>query len=250
MHRLFDTMANMRIVVNESVKSEVAKFQKTIDEKLEKFDEKLEKFNEVCLQSKEMCKRIEPLELKQLEMDIDIESLKRSVDNMKIATEKSGENKEESYYNVVIKNFEYREEEALDENALIDDVTELIQEGLKLENVPISRVTRMHPIPTKNGTKAGHVVLSLKSKEDQSAVLVSKSQLRSQAKYRNVWIEMQKTRDVVAMERNCRMLLREMGKEKDYIFKGSRLVKKGTSGQGRTGDRVDTDSEAASNGSE
>ena len=48
-----------------------------------------------------------------------------------------------------------------------------------------------------------------------------------------MWIEIEKSRKVMAMKQNCRMQLRQIGKEKDYIFNGSKLIKKGIDGEER-----------------
>jgi hypothetical protein len=84
----------------------------------------------------------------------------------------------------------------------------------------------MKSIPTKHGAKPGHVRASLANKDDLNAIMKSKRLLKDSDNYKKVWIEGEKPREVMMMERNCRMLLREMGKEKDYFFKGSTLVKK------------------------
>lgn len=222
---MFELMANMKIMINETMKFEVSRLEKMMDEKMQKMKEEL-------LQPNDLNKRVAPIELKQLETDIEIASIKQSVDALAEKTSETGGIPNTSH-SVIIKNLDISNDEFVSEVALETDVTTLIEEGLKLENINVSAVKRLRPIVTKNGTKPGHVLLTVGNKEEQVAILKSKNLLRNGGKYNNVWIEADKPKEVRAMERNCRTLLKELGKENEYKFKGSTLVKKGNQAQNK-----------------
>jgi hypothetical protein len=209
----------IQVEINDVVKNEVSQMHLAVDKKMEKLKEE-------SIKPDELEKRLGPMELRQAEMEIDVQDIKKSVADIK--KNSATGNVPTPAYNVIIKNLELSEREAMDENVLLEDVTELLRDGLKITDSIATTVTRMRPIPIKNGTKPGHVLVTFSNKQQQLKVLKSKRHLKKVPKYEKVWIEVDKPREVRAMERNCRVLLKEIGKEKEYYIRGSTLVKKGS----------------------
>jgi hypothetical protein len=214
-------MTNMRSMISDTVNSEIARVEKT-------FEERFAKLEIDCAKKTEVNERVGKVEIRQLEMDIDYQEVKKNISDIKSQLDQACTTQVEDACNIIMKNFEFTDEEALNEIALETNVREMFEStlGLPESDINIMAVKRLKSIPTRNGIKAGHVVITLKSKEDQSKIMKLKGSLKNSEKYKKVWIEAEKAREVRAMEKNCRMLLKEMGKEKEYTFRGSALVKR------------------------
>lgn len=210
---LFAALSNMENMVTKKVTEQISRIETVVEQKIKSVSDDLNK-------------RMKTVEVRQLESDIDMASIRQSIDEMKSQVEDDGETKPVKPETVIIKNLDVSEDEFTSDIGLQTDVMTFIRDVLKLENIHISSVKRLRPIVTKNGSKPGHVCVTVANKDQQTAILKSKSRLKTNTKYKDVWIQPDRPKEVRAMENNCRLLLKEMGKEKKYRFRGSTLVKK------------------------
>ena len=96
----------------------------------------------------------------------------------------------------------------------------LVKDGLKLKDIinikNVTRSTRSQNNPTEKAGKPGIVFVELDNLDHKRQILKCKRSLKDSSKYKNVYIENYIPREKRMIDFNNRVLLKAMGKDKDY----------------------------------
>ncbi|VDI48249.1 Hypothetical predicted protein [Mytilus galloprovincialis] len=124
----------------------------------------------------------------------------------------------------IIKNYLFDERELTEDELTKHRFKGLLRDGLGLANVDIKSVHRKK----KQGVYTGIVVVETSNMENKKEVMKNKSKLKSIRQFEKVYIENDMPLETRNFQNAMRTVLKEMGKDKDYKFAGSRLLAKRT----------------------
>ncbi|CAC5395428.1 unnamed protein product [Mytilus coruscus] len=122
----------------------------------------------------------------------------------------------------IIKNLSFDERELTEDELTKHKVKGLLRDGLGLANVDIKSVHRKE----SRGVYPGIVVVETSNMENKKEVMKNKSKLKSSRQFEKVYIENDMPLETRNFQNAMRTVLKEMGKDKDYKFAGSRLLAK------------------------
>ncbi len=194
-HKLEQFSMNMQTSMTESIQKAVTEVvSREIQKVREEFDKKL----------KEMQDQVKEVDKKYSDV------VKGSMQDDDMAL------------NVVIKRLPLVQNEDKDARLTVNNVVGLVKDGLKVKDVKIVRAER------KKGRdgKPGVIIARLASKEQKAKLMSAKASLAGHAKYGKVWIENDTSLEVRIQRTNIQTMLKACGKDKEYQFKGSRLLPK------------------------
>ena len=98
----------------------------------------------------------------------------------------------------------------------------ILKDALKLKDIDVQQVERKK----SRNEKPGVVIVKVGSKDQCEKVLGRKRILKSHDGYKDVYINADQSQEVRSRQNNVRTILREIGKEQEYIFIGENLVKR------------------------
>jgi hypothetical protein len=124
-------------------------------------------------------------------------------------------------HSIVIKNIKLDEKESTDRNVTVNKAQCLVRDGLKLQNVKVVSAVRK----TTRGSMPGIIVAEVESNDQKYDILKAKRMLKGSKNYNNVYIDNDLPADVRNTEASLRTILKELGKEKQYFARGTRLIK-------------------------
>ena len=153
------------------------------------------------------------------EMQTKISSLEKSYADLK---ENVNKGEKSLKNNIVIKNIQEDVREKNDTNVTLNKVNALMRDGLVLNDIEIRSVSRKE----SRGRHPGVIVAEIGSEEQKREVMRKKGSLRGNRMYSNVYIENDIPVEARTYQANMRTVLKELGKENQYTFKGPRLVMK------------------------
>ena len=120
--------------------------------------------------------------------------------------------------NIVLRNVK----ESSNEN-LVNKVSAILREGCKVKEVTVTKAVRKGK--SYNG-KPPVIVATLGSKDEVSNVLEAKSVLKQSWNHKNVFIHADMDIESRIMQSNTMAMLKAVGKDKEFMFKGKSLVKR------------------------
>ena len=121
--------------------------------------------------------------------------------------------------NIVLRNVK----ESSNEN-LVNKVGAILREGCKVKEVTVTKAVRKGK--SYNG-RPPVIVATLGSKEEVSNVLEAKKVLKQSRNHKNVFIHPDMDIENRIMQSNTMAMLKAVGKDKEFMFKGKTLVKRG-----------------------
>lgn len=171
----------------------------------------------------------------RIEVDRKIGALKESLEVKLTAghdrPERGSYETDNKKLNIVIKNLTELKEEEEEEGEKKDEFTlhnvkSLVRDGLKIADVQITHAQRK---PTK-GKYPGIVIATVDTLESKTKIMKTKSVLKYSEKFKNVYIDNDKTKKELDTERTLHTVLTEIGMRDKYRVSGARLLR-------RTGER-------------
>jgi hypothetical protein len=123
---------------------------------------------------------------------------------------------------VVIKNVKVDPREEQNSVHTLNAVHKLIREGVQLSDVKVVSAERKRGY----GNKPGVIVVKLETQAQKIKLMKSKKSLKNTPAYNQVYIDNDLPRDVRNTENSLRILLKEVGKDKDYFVRGTRLMRR------------------------
>ena len=130
--------------------------------------------------------------------------------------------------NVAIRNLPESANENLDEK-----VNSLFSNGLKINSVSVASTERK---VSHNNGKSGVVIAKLKTAADKSKVMTSKSSLKNNRQYPDVFIHNDQTRDDRVMSNNFKTIIDAINRGDKLSLHGSRVVSRRTHQNGNSRD--------------
>ena len=169
-------------------------------------------------------------------------------DNIKKEVESATQRKKETFANVaapnvqnranvVIKNLPERNGEADDTSLTKSSVEGLIRDGLRLRDAKVIKAVRK---VNKSSRRPGVVIATLETTQQKEKVMKDKYKLKTNAKYRDVYIENEKSKDDLKADQNLRTIVREMGRHRNYYVVNGQIKRRtqrdGSQDRDRSGD--------------
>jgi hypothetical protein len=176
-------------------------------------------------------RRVDELEQRKTVSEINADTSRTNEQNINCSPRPNSEATETSSAvqnrNIVIKNLHEVLDEIDDENTDGPDATlglvhDLLINGLSLTNIKVLKAVRK---PSWS-TRPGIIIATLDSVASKTLVLKAKSKLRSIKDYEDVYVEPELSAEVRRQQRNTRILLKAVGKEADFSYKGGVLHRK------------------------
>ena len=124
-------------------------------------------------------------------------------------------------HRIVVKNLKRHVKENNDPRSTVSSVQSLLRDGLKLAKINVTSAVRKDD---RDG-KPGLIVADIETIEQKHQILKSKKLLKGNKKYPDVYIDNDLPIEVRQTEASLRTLVKEMGKEKKYFVRGTRLIK-------------------------
>ena len=234
--RVFDRMDSLEKTFAKNV---VENMTKVVDGKINKV-------------RKDVGAEIEGVRLKVTEVEKtcmqEIRRVKDNIkDNIKKEVESATQRKKETFANVaapnvqnnanvVIKNLPERNGEADDTSLTKSSVEGLIRDGLRLRDAKVIKAVRK---VNKSSRRPGVVIATLETTQQKEKVMKDKYKLKTNAKYRDVYIENEKSKDDLKADQNLRTIVREMGRHRDYYVVNGQIKRRtrdGSQDRDRAGD--------------
>jgi hypothetical protein len=134
----------------------------------------------------------------------------------------AGENNNSRINNIVIRNMREERRESTDELAVKHCVEKLVRDGLKLNDVTVVEAKRK----PGRGDRPGVIVVTVASKDQKIKLMKAKASLRQTREYSSVYIDNDLDRSELNAQSSLRTLIREMGRERDYLVNGYRITKR------------------------
>lgn len=198
------------------------KLEKRIDELETNFEQKItEKISEkVSIMIDEKLKQ--NIDTVREEVKADMLGMQNKIDELEktVKTKTIGE-KSESRNKIVIKNLNFDEREKENEDITKNKVQTLLKDGLTLSDITLKSVCRKE----SRGSYPGVVIVEIDNFDNKSKIMKNKRKLRANRAYENVYINNDQSAESRNIQASIRTVLKELGKDKDYKFVGTRLVK-------------------------
>jgi hypothetical protein len=109
-----------------------------------------------------------------------------------------------------------------DHENVLNKAKAVIAEGCKVKEAKVIKAERKKGYKGKSGV----VVVTLETKDQTELVMKGCPNLKSSRNHKMVFISKHLDKETRAMKANLRSVLKACGKEKDFLFKGSFLVRK------------------------
>lgn len=156
------------------------------------------------------------------EVKSDMLGMQNKIDELEktVKTKTIGE-KSESRNKIVIKNLNFDEREKENEEITKNKVQTLLKDGLTLSDITLKSVCRKEG----RGSYPGVVIVEIDNFDNKSKIMKNKRKLRANRVYENVYINNDQPAESRNIQASIRTVLKELGKDKDYKFVGTRLVK-------------------------
>lgn len=124
---------------------------------------------------------------------------------------------------IVIKMLVETEAEKTDSQITTNRVSAVIRDGLRLSDVRVVEAKRKD----NRGPNPGIVIASVETKEQKEKLMKNKKRLRQTRGYRKVYNEDELSHEARTHKSNMATLLREIGREKDFVFANGKIQKRG-----------------------
>ncbi|CAC5402558.1 unnamed protein product [Mytilus coruscus] len=119
------------------------------------------------------------------------------------------------------KNKTYRRKRKEDEEVTKNKMPTLLKDGLTLSDITLKSVCRKEG----RGSYPVVVIVEIDNFDNKSKIMKNKRKLRANRVYENVYINSDQHVESRNIQASIRTVLKELGKDKDYKFVGTRLVK-------------------------
>ena len=134
----------------------------------------------------------------------------------------NSQNSDKTKYRLVIKNLEYDEREETETKLTEHKVQSMLKDCLGLANIGLTYVSRK----VARGKYPGVVIVETDCIESKKEIMKNKSKLKQNRQFDQVYIENDLPVETRNFQNAVRTVLKEMGKDKKYMFAGSRLLTK------------------------
>ena len=124
--------------------------------------------------------------------------------------------------NVIIRNMPETERERTEPNVTLNRVKSLLRDRLKLHNVNVMSAERKQ---ARGKQKHGIVVVQLESTEQKRDVMKVKGKLKMMTQYKDLFIEDDLSPEQRVGQQNMRLLVKELGQERNYKVVRGKLVR-------------------------
>lgn len=122
----------------------------------------------------------------------------------------------------VVRGLPHTDAESKDTEVTKNKVQSLLKDGMGLNDIQVDKADRKKG----HGGQAGAIIVKVATIEQRNKVLKHKRGLKDKELYKRVYINPALTKEVLSLQNNFRTILREIGKDKEYIIKGANVVKK------------------------
>lgn len=199
--------------VNKKIEEKMSKLSNDLHEKSKKMQDKVNRVSDNL-------KRIEERTLPTVNETLgdEIDALRSRVNMIDTNLRKSPDlnnSDRNSQTNFIIRNLNERDREDI-----TSEVNRLLKDGLKLRDIEIESAERK--VNRANNGKAGIVLVKCKSREDKQIIMRSKSKLKDNRRYENVYIEHDLPKQQRVFNSNMRTIVNTLGRDKLQI-RGSRI---------------------------
>lgn len=133
--------------------------------------------------------------------------------------------------NIIIRNLEQSPQENGHDGDTVtkERVQALIRDGLKLNNISVD-----HAIRRTNLNKGpGIIIATLTTRDDKNTILKNKASLKYTKDYKRVYIDLDRAKYEMELQRSLQTIVKELGKENTYRIHGTRIVRKDSGNQRR-----------------
>jgi hypothetical protein len=138
---------------------------------------------------------------------------------------------------VVIKMLEEKCDETENPEITKNSVVSLFRDGLHLNDISVISAERKKA----NGRPPGVVIATVETNEQKHKIVKNKSKLRNSRNYSHVYIENETTIESRNMEANMRTILKEIGRDNDYMVRNGKIRRKMNSRDQRDESNRDAD---------
>lgn len=201
------------------------KLERRIDELETNFEERVsqklsEKISEII--DNKLKDKIDEV---KLEVKSDIEIMQARIGDLEKSLAEANSSKgEKSIVNrknrFVIKNLQSEENE--NKEMTTNKVQALLKDGLALSHISLKSVERKEAY----GKSTGLVIVEVEDFEHKQQIMKHKKNLKNSEKYKKVYVEHDLPMETRNFQATVRTVLKEIGSQNNYMFAGSRLVKK------------------------
>ena len=193
-------IAKFNTVITERVKGEVNKVKEEVQTKIDNLKENFKRLDKTYAE---------------------LVSKEKTIENVDSNRTKA--------LNIVIKNIPSDPREIANDTVLKTKIETLVKDGLNLKDINIKNVTRSTRSQnnhTEKADKPGIVFVEIENLDHKRQILKSKRSLKDSSKYKNMYIENYIPREKRMVDFDNRVLLKAMGKDKDYKTIAGRITRK------------------------